>query len=220
MKHLLWVFVSAVFFLAASVNFLINDYRLRGNFNRARQQLMLAAKNAALSINTDNLLSIPLERSGDSAPEYQEIFQILQKIKSDNPRIKYVYIMAVTSRPGILQYVVDANPVPRIITAHCPSSLPGDKYDARNFPEMLSAFNGPAADKKITSDVWGALLSGYAPIYDFTGKPVAILGVDTDATEIQEMQKNTRISGAVASVTFLVFISSLAVLSIRKGQVC
>ena len=67
--------------------------------------------------------------------------------------------MTATDQPGILQYVVDADPLPQIITARCQTALPGDKYDARRFPEMMEAYFGASADQKVTFDNWGAFTS-------------------------------------------------------------
>ena len=49
---------------------------------------------------------------------------------------------------------------------------------------MLKGYNEPSADKKVETDEWGSTLSGYAPIRNALGQPVAVLGVDIDAGDI------------------------------------
>ncbi len=221
MKRFIWIILFTLLFLAALSNFLIYQYRLNDAFNQTRQRLMLIASNSALSISAEEVLKVPLERKSESTPEYLDVYYKLEKIKEANsPLVKYVYIMTTTDQPGILQYVVDADPVPQIITAKCPTSLPGDKYDARQFPEMLNAYSGPSADKKITVDVWGTFISGYAPIRDADGKTIAILGVDSDAASMQLMQKRAKAPGVAVLFTGLLFFLLFAILTgMRKKKV-
>ncbi|MDD5120548.1 MAG: hypothetical protein PHR84_04490 [Candidatus Omnitrophica bacterium] len=216
MKRFLWVFISGILFLIALGVFVLFQFQLSSNFKLARQRAMLIASNSALSVSADEVFSVPLEQTAEGSAEYLVVYRKLLLIKETNPCVKYAYIMAATSQPGILQYVVDADPVPQIITAKCPTSLPGDKYDARQFSEMLNAFNGPSADKKITSDEWGVFISGYAPIYDAGGKSVAILGIDTDAVFMQVMQERARVSGRVALFAGVLFIILLAATSAKN----
>ena len=152
MKRFLWVFLTLLLFWAALGNFIFCTYRLRDTFSQTREQLMSIASNAALYIDAQQLLEVPLQPDGDRRLAYRAIFGKLEKIKQTNPSLKYVYIMMTTDQPGILQYVVDADPAPQVITASSPSALPGDKYDARALPKMLKAYSEPAADKKIPSD--------------------------------------------------------------------
>ncbi len=173
---------------------------------------MRIASGAASTVDADEVFNVPLTQWSEGTPAYMVVYRKLEKVKTANPAVKYAYIMTTTNEPGILRYVVDADPVPEIITAHCPTSLPGDKYDARNLPEMLSAYNGPSADKKITSDVWGVFVSGYAPIRDTSGRAIAILGVDSDATSLQAMEKNVKILEVVALCAGLLFLLSFLTL--------
>ncbi len=216
MKRFLWVFLSGLLFLITLSGFIFCQYRLQYTFNQTRKRLMLIASNAALSISADEVFNVPLEQRSEGTPEYLTVYEKLLKVKETNPSIKYVYIMTATNQPGILQYVVDADPVPQIITAKCPTSLPGDKYDARKFPEMMDAYSRPNADKKITSDEWGMFISGYAPICDASGKSIAILGIDTDAASIQVMQNKARVAAQAALFTGLLCLILLAATLVKS----
>lgn len=214
MRRFIWVLLSALLFFIALSCFIYFQSQAAGTFNQTRDRLMLIAANNALSISADEIFSIPLEERSEGTPEYLAVYQKLLRIKEANPLVKYAYIMTSTSQPGILQYVVDADPVPQIITAKCPTALPGDKYDASRFPEMLEAFAGPSADKKISADEWGMFLSGYAPIKDINGRTVAILGVDFDAANLKTMQDKAYFAGQVALfmgiLSFILLGSSFA----------
>lgn len=209
--------LTTVLFLTAAGNAFFHEYRLRNTFSQMREKLKLVAANAVLSMDVKELLEVPLRRDGDRTVAYQSALRKLIRIKETNPFLKYVYIMTATDQPGVLQYVVDADVLPQIVTAKSPHSFPGDKYKAPEFSEILNAYNAPVADKKITHDVWGTFISGYAPLRDASGKPVAIMGVDIDATDIATMEKNTRIYGAFILITgFLFVISLLSVFLSRK----
>jgi len=168
MKRFLWIFLAGLLFFTASTSFLIQKSRRDNAFNRTREQLLLIASNAALLISADEVFDLPLEQKSEWTPEYQVIYKKLVKIKEANPSLKYVYVMAATNQPGILQYVVDANPVPEIITAKCPTSLPGDKYDAlAKRAQEMSETGGPTSTTEgvcsytsqgFSVDVYGELL--------------------------------------------------------------
>lgn len=210
MKRFPWVLMFAAIFLITLGFYISCEYRLRSTISQARQNLITIASNAALGVSAEEVLKVPLAQKSEGTPEYMALTRKLEKVKEANPFVKYAYIMTATEEPGILQYVVDANPVPEIITAHCPTSLPGDKYDARSIPELLNAYDGPSADKDVTKDVWGVFISGYAPIRDVKGKAVAILGVDTDGNAILEMQKDAK-KAAIAALCFgLILLISFA----------
>lgn len=209
MKRFIWVLVAILLFWAALGNFIFLGFRLRETIAQTRQNLIAIVSNAALLIDVSALLQIPLEPSGDTQTSYQIVVGQLEKIKQSNPALKYVYIMTATDQPGVLQYVADADPAPEIITAFSPRSLPGDKYDAHEFPELLKAYLEPGADKVIKADAWGAFISAYAPIRDAGGQPVAILGVDAQADDMIALQKQVRWSGIFPPAALVVFLIAI-----------
>lgn len=218
MKRFLVIFITAILFLLAVVNFIFSQYRLQSSFQQTQERLMLIAANAVLSIDTAVLQKIPLVQRGEAAPEYQAITQKLIAIKKINPAVVYAYIMTATDQAGILQYVVDADPLPQIITARCPTAFPGDKYDARELPDLINAYDRPTADRKVIKDAWGTFISGYAPIQDELGKTVGILGVDTDASWVGLMQKKVKLFGRLAlSAGFLFFLAMVIFILRRKN---
>jgi len=207
-------FITLFLFLASLGSFFYLHFKHKTYVSRTRDSLKLIASNSALSISADEIYSVPLEERSEGSPEYLNLYQKLLKIKEANPIVKYAYIMTSTNRPQILQYVVDADPVPEVITARCPTALPGDKYDAGRFPEMLEAFNAPSADKKISSDEWGTFISGYAPVKDANNRTAGILGVDADAAFLKAAERKALISGkvsiALAAISLFFLFFSLA----------
>ncbi len=216
MKRAIAAIAVALIFFSSLGIFFFQEHRYRNALNSLRQELMLIASNAALSIDAAELRRVPLEQSGESSEAYRNISDKLVRVKQTNLSLKYVYILTATNNPGILQFVVDADPLPRIITARSPTSLPGDQYDARRIPEMMNAYDGPSADKEIISDAWGIFISGYAPIRDQDGSVAAIIGVDADATFLQAMKRNIRFASRTALLTGFLFIATLALTTFVK----
>ncbi|MDD5155548.1 MAG: HD domain-containing protein [Candidatus Omnitrophica bacterium] len=181
--------IFSMLLVGAMSNFLIYKFTLDSQFNELRDKLKVIVQSAALLIDADTLAGIPLNRQGVNSPQYKTIVEQLRKIKAANPPIKYIYIMSKTDKEGIWQFVVDPDPIVVNKKKQRLTAYPGDAYDVRRFPEMLNAFNWPAADKKLESDQWGVSLSGYAPIRDKDGKAVAALGIDIAANQVYMLQR-------------------------------
>ncbi|MFH1368512.1 MAG: HD domain-containing phosphohydrolase [Elusimicrobiota bacterium] len=177
------VLILSMLFCGVVSNLLISKFALDSQFEQLRKELMVIAQTSALLVDPGLLSQIPLTHAGEKTRAYRIISEKLDKVRKLNPTIKYIYVMTRTDAPGTWQFVVDPTMSEEDVKKGL-SSLPGDKYDAKRFPEMLKAYDGPAADKKIDTDEWGALLSGYAPVRNDAGKTVAVLGVDISADDV------------------------------------
>ncbi|MBN1527284.1 MAG: HD domain-containing protein [Candidatus Omnitrophica bacterium] len=209
--------ILAMLFVGTISNFFIYRYAFDAQFNDLREKLKTIAQTAALMIDAGTLKEIPLKRTGMETPQYKTVVAQLAAIKDANPQIKYIYIMAMTGREGILQFVSDpAKPTADDIRKGR-TTYPGDTYDASGFPEMLRAFHGPSADKKLEIDKWGATLSGYAPIRDRKGRAVAILGVDMGAEEVYGAQVDVK--RRAAFVLLMGLVISLLLASLISNRV-
>ena len=196
-KVILASIASLVFVLALS-GVLIHQFVLHAQFEQLRDKLKVIASTASFAIDVPSLLSIPLNRQGMNTPQYQSIAKKLEAIKKQNQPIDSIYILTRTDHEGIWQFIVDPEPETRKTAGV--TSYPGDKYNASRFPELMKAFDGATADRKLEVDEWGVTLSGYAPIFDERGKAVAVLGVDILAADVFATQR------AVQRRVILVFI--------------
>ena len=217
------VLVLSLFFMMGFSNLLIYKFSQNAQLHQLRERLKIIAQTATLMIDPDVLMQVPLNRSGMDNPAYQLIAEKLNKIKSVNPTLKYIYIMTKTNDAGILEFMVDPNPVSEKGRNKGPTAYPGDKYNASRFPEMLEGFLRPSADKKVVIDEWGATLSGYAPIWDKKGIAVAILGVDMTAEDVSKTQKEVQwrtilvlIIGILMSLSLGLLISNRLTQRIEK----
>ncbi|MDO9573035.1 MAG: HD-GYP domain-containing protein [Candidatus Omnitrophota bacterium] len=183
-------FTLSLLFVALLGNLLLFRYSLKSQFNQLRDKLKVITQTAALSIDSVELNNIPLDHEGINSSSFKNIVLQLLRIKQINPVIKYIYIMTKTDEQGIWQFVVDPDALTGKTARLGASSYPGDKYDAKRFPEMLKAFSQASVDTNLTIDEWGKLLSGYAPIMDKDNIPVAVLGIDMDAADVYFAEKD------------------------------
>jgi len=206
--------ILSMLFVGALSNFCVYKFTLGAQFSQLRDKLKMIAQTAALMVDADKLVQVPLNRNGATSPQYIAIAERLKAVKEANRPIRFIYTMAKTDQQGILQFIVDPDLVgtqkKKGITAY-----PGDKYNAARFPDLLNAFNGATSDSKLSLDEWGAGLSGYAPIKDKDGKVVAILGVDITAADVYNTQKSVRLRaifvlllGVVLSVILGILVSN------------
>lgn len=201
------VLVLSMLFVGVMNNFLIYKFALDSQLDALRNQLMIIAQTAALTIDADTLMKVPLNPEGANTPQYKNIVRKLQKIKEINLPIKYIYTMTKTEEKGIWQFIVDPTPLDEE-----DASYPGDKYNVARFPEMLKGFDNPSADKKLEVDEWGVTLSGYAPIRDKKGKAAAMLGVDVTADDVYLTQREVHKRAVFVLVLGIIFSLSLGML--------
>ena len=181
--------VLSLFLVMSLSNFLIYRFSLNAQFQQLRERLAMIAQTAVLNIDGDLLSQVPLSAEGINTDAYKTIARQLKRIKDVNANITYIYTMAKTDQEGILQFVVDPEPVSRDKRKQLLTSYPGERYDARKLPEMLKAFTQASADRELGVDQWGVLLSGYAPIRNNQGKVVAIIGLDMSAEDVYAIQR-------------------------------
>lgn len=201
------VLVLSMLFVGVMNNFLIYKFALDSQLDALRNQLMIIAQTAALTIDADTLMKVPLNPEGANTPQYKNIVRKLQKIKEINLPIKYIYTMTKTEEKGIWQFIVDPTPLDEE-----DASYPGDKYNVARFPEMLKGFDNPSADKKLEVDEWGVTLSGYTPIRDKKGKAAAMLGVDVTADDVYLTQREVHKRAVFVLVLGIIFSLSLGML--------
>ncbi|MBU9889937.1 MAG: HAMP domain-containing protein, partial [Candidatus Omnitrophica bacterium] len=181
------ILVFGMFFMVLVTGLVIRQFALRSQMEQLRGNLKVLANTVALSLDPEAVRAIPLTREGVQTDTYRAVSEKLVTIKQENPLVGYIYILTRTEPGKTLRFVADADPY--LAKKGNVTAYPGDPYDATPFPQMLAAFNGPAADPEIAQDDWGRMLSGYAPIRDRQGATVAILGIDIMASDIYEAQK-------------------------------
>jgi signal transduction histidine kinase len=157
-----------------------------------RQRLENTAAAAALFINGDKIDDIHTEKD-KTQPFFVTTVRRLKSMRS-MPDVRFAYIMRRTDDPNTLAFVADADSLSTpaeldinkngIVDPDEQASNPGDTYDISKIPALQhDAFDHPVSDSSITTDQWGSLISGYAPIHRADGTVSAILGIDMTADQ-------------------------------------
>lgn len=169
-----------------------------------RQKIIKLATAAALLVDGDKHERLG-NKEGQLNDIYKEIRTQMLSFQKDI-EVKYVYTL-IKGEDNKTQFIVDAN-VENL------ASL-GLEYDY--LEDMESAFNGIAsADKNVTTDEFGTVLSGYAPIKNSEGKVVAIVGVDMDVSYILEQKGELVRSIVINGIVSMILTLILAILLSRR----
>jgi hypothetical protein len=154
-------------------------------------------------------------------PQARVLAARLAAIDAQAPDIRYVWLMRRHTDGGSLMEIVASSesflPPDQAEVGDVPA-LPGDRFDARAFPELLQGFDGPTADRRADiTDQWGVALSGYAPVLDAAGNAIAVLGVDVTQRELDDELERLRaarhlailIAGALAALSAVLILATL-----------
>jgi putative nucleotidyltransferase with HDIG domain len=201
------LFVLLMFLSGLIGNFFVYEYSLKTQMGQLRDKLMVIAQLIAKNVDAKELLEIPLKSVGADTPQYKKIAGELGKIRDIAPSIVFVYIMEKTQKDSVFKFIIDLHPG-GAKTEPAPAK-PGEEYNCALYPEMIKALSGPSADSRIVKDKWGIFLSGYAPIKDDRGEPVAILGVDMSARDVYDMQKEVKKRALLVLMLGIIFSALL-----------
>lgn len=194
------VVVVAMSALIGGVSYkVLSDYLYRSNRESAKQNAIIAAG----VVDGDDFLKV-LNSEGDESEEFTAILNSLSKfLESDE--IEYIYTMTYADEENF-KFVIDADPEE-------PAEF-GELYETEN--EMLEAFEAGKAvvTKDASEDEWGKVYTGYAPIIASDGTVVGIVGVDCNASDINDTTNElikyiiiACVVGAVVLILFAVFFT-------------
>lgn len=133
-------------------------------------------------------------------PEYMAIRESLVSIR-DVGGLRYIYTMVETNDKKYM-YIVDGSKEEDV-------SNPGT-IETENYEMIPMAFNTDQTmiSKIEYSEKWGATISAYVPVHDSSGKQVAIIGAEYDATAVDMAMQQTKkvIIGLVLGALVLAII--------------
>jgi serine phosphatase RsbU (regulator of sigma subunit) len=179
--------ISAMFFLVTvlvSVFFFTTLYlrAVENETERLRHYLKNSAALGAAFLDGDEVLKVPLQEGCEKSLIRQDLTEKLRRIVKIDPRLDDAYVMVPSGTENIFRFVANAN------LEESPVAC-GEDYDVSRFPQMANALKAPDADTEITRDKWGKWLSGYAPVHDFQGNAIGILGLDIAAETVRDLQR-------------------------------
>lgn len=162
------------------------------------QQLRATAKMAALLVDGDVLRELT-EPEQMSTPRYLAIQKVLGAIAQSNGEFLYAYTMRLDQ--GTVRFIVDSpahddDGDGTISKAELPEPIGAVYPDPPR--EMLHGFVRASSDRTPYRDEWGVTMSGYAPIHDQSGSPVALIGVDMDLDRVDAKLAAIRWAGLIS----------------------
>ena len=144
-----------------------------------RDELQAIASVIAVQVDGEALAG--LKPGDEDAAAFQGLLRSLNAMKNAHADIKYIYTMRKNGED--LEFLVDAD----YANEDDPGGKIGEKYEDTT-ETMFAGFSGPAVENEFSTDKWGTLLSGYAPIKDSQGDVIGIVGVDMTSDRVIEKQ--------------------------------
>ena len=220
----IWLVSSIGSYLA--INYLSNE-NLSDQINQLKKRLRSSASAASMFISGDDHERIRIS-GDDSDPAFKEIFDYLTKFRQSDEDILNIYTIAPgekTEAHGIVEFVVDASEEEDLNGNHMidedemVADIGEEYHAAEDAPMMLEGFNVVCTDKDITTDKWGSFLSGYAPIYDKSGKSVGLIGIDVSSDKIVEIEnKNHQRAIIIQLISFVAFLAAALIVANRLNR--
>lgn len=181
--------VCTLFFVAMGV--IINRSVAKVLLEQSKEDAMGIVTIASREIDGDAFEKI----SSAEDDEFSKVYRTLAKYE-EYSLIRYIYTMRLDGEQAY--FVVDVDEVNE--------AAYGEKYPLN--ADMKKAFLGEiCCDSDFTTDQWGSVLSGYAPIEDSDGNVVGIVACDIGKDRIELPRDKVR--GLVATILAIFSVFSL-----------
>ena len=146
--------------------------------NRMHQELLVKNRLLKEAFHVNAVDALTGSETDLSSPDYIAIKEDLIRVRSEDPQIRFLYLLG--QRPdGKIIFLVDSE-----LPESEDYSPPGQEYPEAS-PSLLNIFvsKGEITEGPL-SDRWGTWVSGLYPIIDpTTGNVIAILGMDVSADD-------------------------------------
>jgi hypothetical protein len=193
--------------------------------DRLDQRVHAITSTAVLLIDGDEiteLIAIGPEKAVKSQI-YRKVVRNLQKIKQANENLTFAYILAPTKNLAEMVFVADADVIalrPSLnfdIDEVTEEGFPGYVYDVSDVKVIQdgSAFIRTEINPDIYVDEWGTLYTGYAPIHSKEGRTVALLALDIDISDYNNLVKATFMPFGLLTVLMMMTLAVLGISLLR-----
>jgi signal transduction histidine kinase len=147
----------------------------------SRDSLLLSEGHLiALSINPERIQGLVSPSTLQASQYSEQLTEQLQRVCDELPDIRYLYLLQ--RGEGGVRFLLDIEPRKWWGTVDIPNASPGDIYKEAP-PEVFHVFKtGKALVSHPYRDKWGKFVSAFYPVFSASGRVVAVLGVDMDAT--------------------------------------
>ena len=216
----IWIISSAATILAG---WAISTHAIATQEQRLRDHLAATAAGAAMLVDVEahrRLVAHP----DPSDPAVARQRTLLQQFRVLHRDIRYIYTLAPlaeTKATGVVQFVIDASDEKDenhngVIDPDEALAAPGQRYPAKDWPDLIEGFDHPTTDREPRKDQWGEWISGYAPIRAADGTALGLIAVDVPAAHIQGLRHSFLLHSLVLLVSTLVaFLAAGALVAFR-----
>ncbi len=177
--------LCAILFVSGSIGTIFYTSAMDSLISGVKERLEASAALISHTIDADDLDSIRTAEDM-SQPIYIQTLDKLRELRRMNSDIAYMYIMKQVG--DRIVFVVDSDETER-------QAIPGQEYTHR-FPGLVRGFTSVSVDEEISTDEWGAFLSGYAPLKNGQGE--YLIGIDMRANDVQGKLVNIKIAGTLS----------------------
>ncbi|WP_321504529.1 PAS domain S-box protein [uncultured Methanoregula sp.] len=172
-------FFSTILFILIVLITVVTVYSISTQTQQAlkgavQEKLMAVASTTASQIDGDTFARIRPGEEGSR--DFTGIRDQLRSVKMANGDTRFIYTLRKNGNS--VEFVVDGD------YGYAPDAATIGLAYPEAEPELFLGFTAPAADKEFTTDPWGTVLSGFAPIHDHAGNVVGIVGVDMDSSVV------------------------------------
>lgn len=177
--------VGSFVLLVLVISTIINVQSYRNNYKHyisdIRNQVERIAAGAALFVDGEMHATFTDPSAMENEAFIATRNQLMDYMQATG--MTYIYTLSQVDS-DTTQFIVDAS-------EEEPAEL---GYEYEYMAGMEKAFNGePSSDDDVYTDEWGTFISGYAPIKDNQGNVVAVVGVDIEASELEELSESVNL---------------------------
>jgi PAS domain S-box-containing protein len=175
-NHLLLLVVAVIIIFFGGIALTI--WTAQNESTNLHQQLLVKNRLIKEAFSTNQIQQLTGSEADVSSPDYIAIKEDLIRIRLTDPQIRFIYFMG-RQPDGKIVFLVDSE-----LPASADYSPPGQEYpEASQTLQNVFVLKGETTEGP-SSDRWGTWMSSLNPIIDpATGKVIAVLGMDVDASD-------------------------------------
>lgn len=167
--------------LILTIGFVSSWYFGMSVFKNEKNILINRVYNIAKTLDVSRIEELSGSDKDIGTPNYDFLKKKLFDLKSINTDSKFIYIMGYNRDASKLFFFVDSE-TPDSVDTYSP---PGEIYEESTDIEIDNFLKGIAFAEGPYKDSWGRWVSAYAPVIsERTGLPIAVVGIDVDATRL------------------------------------
>lgn len=143
------------------------------------EALINRVNNIARTLDSKEVMNLRGNETDLENPSYVYLKKKLVALRGVNEDARFLYLLGYNRDEGKLFFYVDSES-PDSVDTYSP---PGEVYEQSTKKEIDNFLKGVAFSENPYRDDWGRWVSASAPIFsEDTGLPVAMVGIDIDAT--------------------------------------